>query len=127
MPSNDRAFVLEVSAFTNELLPARFLEFQKMLARELIRRVVPRTRVKTGRARGGWRIGIGSVPVESERTLDKNGGPTINAGIAKLAELVPNQTIYVANPVPYAIFLEDLDGMLALSVQEVETIFKVVK
>jgi len=126
MPSNDKAFVAEVEAFGTKVLPVRFLEFQKMLAREVFSRVVPRTRVDTGRARGGWQIGIGSVPTTETGVLDKSGGQTINAGLAKLAELKPNQNIIIANPVPYVIFLEGMDGMLALSIQEVDLMFKLV-
>ena len=68
--------------------------------------VVLSTPVDTGRARGGWTVGINS-PVRSGKTLDPGGAATIARGKSTASRVKSGQKIYIANNVEYIGFLND--------------------
>tara|TARA_R110002096_G_C14661938_1_gene728454 strand:- start:50218 stop:50616 length:399 start_codon:yes stop_codon:yes gene_type:complete len=129
MPTNFRQFEREVANFGSTLLPEQFVLFQKKIALEVLVRVVKRTPVDTGRARGNWQVGVGTIP-SGNSSADSTGGSTISAGLGNLATLGRNQTVFIANNLEYISFLEGgsstqaARGMLAVSLQEVEMQFK---
>jgi len=73
----------------------------KKIALEVLRGVVMLTPVDTGRARGNWQTEIGVIP-EGERQSQN----PVQDGTAILATLQPFQTVYLANNVPYILYLE---------------------
>lgn len=133
MPTNQRQFAIEMDAFGKLLLPAEFRIFQKRLAIELLSRVVKKTPVDTGRARGNWQLGIDVVPLEVLEDVDKSGGSTITKGLSALKDLRgPGfQTIFLSNNLAYIEALEEghsqnqaPQGMLAVSIAELSESFK---
>lgn len=86
-------------------------------------RVTKKTRVDTGRARGNWFVNIGEAGTEITDDEDKNGDPTIARGDKVLGTYkrftgFPNIAIY--NNQPYINILEDLDGMVSVTVAELQ-------
>ena len=121
-----RQFTKSVDDFGRVHLPEQFVVFQKKIALEVFVRVVRRTPVDTGRARGGWQISIDNIP--SEET-GSTSAPGENEALSALAGLGQNQTVFISNNVPYILFLEEgsstqaPNGMLALALQDVEMAF----
>ncbi len=142
--TNIAAFEREVRKFS-ETLPAKFfVPFQKKIALEVLSRVVRRTPVDTGRARGNWNTAIGQVD-NTVREVQSAGGSeaiaapgsegeagrdAIDRGLAKLAELRPFQTVWISNNVSYIEFLDKgssqqaPEGILAGALAEVRGIFR---
>ena len=81
--------------------------FQKKIAMEALRRVVMKTPVDTGRARGNWQVDINNVPGGVLETTDKSGGGTTASGVAAMATLPPFGTVWIANNLPYIKALEN--------------------
>ena len=114
--------------------PKQSLILQKKLAFELLRRVVLKTPVDTGRASGNWQLSIGS-PINVEIGKVVNGqwvGPDPNqVGLTVLGRLTkPFLVIWLANNVPYIGALEGghskiqaPEGFLDISLKELEYIF----
>ncbi len=63
--------------------------------------VVTETPVITGRARGGWQVGIDKPILEDNERLDPSGADTISANEAKIRTRQPGQDIYISNNVVY--------------------------
>lgn len=115
----------------------------RALALEGISRIVLRTPVRTGRARGNWHLSKGS-PVRSVddpssySEPEGEGGaslPPVSAGAGqeavergrtKLAAFRIGDTLYITNALPYIDALEDghsqqaPNGMIALTVDDLE-------
>jgi hypothetical protein len=93
-----------------------------------IRGFVFLTRVKTGRARGGWQLGIGSEPTASELPLDKNGGSTVDRAAGRLragATAQPFAPVFITNNVVYILILNDKlgDKMIERTLAQVAVAF----
>jgi len=107
----------------------RLVVFQKKIAMEALRRVVMKTPVDTGRARGNWQVDINNVPSGALETTDKSGEGTIAGGVAALATLPPFGTIWIANNLPYIKALEDghssqaPTGMVSVTLAELGGMF----
>jgi len=131
MSNEDRArsFTLEVERFLDGELPAIALQVSQKIALDGLTRVVNRTPVDTGRARGGWQVGLGAEPEDETGREDKDGNPTIADGSDVIDRAEPFQSIAIANNVEYIEFLEDgtsqqaPEGMVAVTLAELETIF----
>jgi hypothetical protein len=79
----------------------------RMLALEALSRIVLRTPVDTGRARGNWLVGVGD-PVRGydPEGFDPAGTDTIQTGQAILNAAAPGEVLYITNSVPYIVPLE---------------------
>ena len=107
-------------------LPATsLLAFHKKLAFDLFRKIILKTPVDTGRARGNWQMNVGT-PLKNEKdTADRNGSGTVQNGFANLLSLSPFQTIFITNNVQYIGSLENgrsrqaPKGMVKVSIAEV--------
>lgn len=104
------------------------LQFQKRLALEGLRRVVQRTPVDTGRARGGWQVAAIANDAAGGDP-DPSGSSTVSAGLSIIdAITIPFGTIVIFNNVEYIVFLEEgssqqaPQGMVALTIAELEQI-----
>jgi len=128
--SNLRQFQLEVDAKTKHMTRTELVLTQKKLVFEALTRIVNRTPVDTGYARGNWQVTIGSLPAGEKDISDKEGGPTIASGQAALGQLPPFQVVYIGNNVIYIWPLEEgssdqaPEGMVAITVEELRTMFK---
>ncbi len=69
--------------------------------------VVLATPVDTGRARGGWQVGIGFSPRGLNTPLDQSGSGTVSANRLTIGRRRPGQDIHIANNVDYIGFLND--------------------
>lgn len=66
----------------------------------ILQTVVLATPVDTGRARGGWLVGLGGPP-SSQDLKDADGASTIANGRSKIAQRKADQTIFLSNSVEY--------------------------
>ena len=113
-------------------LPQELVEpFVQKLGTEALSRIVMKTPVDTGRARGNWQVTIGT-PAQGwdETEVDKNGGATINKGTSTInQDLPPFPQIWITNNVPYIERLEAGHGgrpagvMVANTINELGTMF----
>lgn len=121
--------------------PEKLVTIQKRIALDLLSRVVLKTPVDTGRARGNWHLTIGEPATEvRERgpgVRKESGAPLGDPGVADtmvsrgeraLASLPPYQIVWLSNAVEYIGYLEEgrpgpgspqaANGMLAVSLEE---------
>jgi hypothetical protein len=131
-----------------KLLPQQVKLLQQKIALELLRRIVMKTPVDTGRARGNWQLTLkeraeGEVGEDildataagtGEQAQDANAvraAGTVIEGAAKvLRGLKPFSICYITNNVPYIVYLEEgsskqaPQGMVALSLHEMLSMFQ---
>ena len=105
------------------------LRFQKRIALEAIKRVVARTPVDTGRARGGWQMVRGQGNEADIGSVDTIGSATVGSALSILNRItIPFGLITVFNNVEYITFLEEGSsqqaplGMVAITLIELEAI-----
>jgi hypothetical protein len=126
--SNLKEFNREVEDFVKTLPQKHIVPFQKKLVLEALKRVVLKTPVDTGRARGNWQVTIGS-PAEGQLEGTGSSDAVIARGLAVLANLQPYQIVWISNNVDYIEFLEHgsskqaPEGMLALTIEELRVMF----
>ncbi len=123
---NANTFALNISKFAKEIPEELIVDNLKSIVIDLMERIVPRTPIKTGRARHNWRVAIGKIPSTELLIPDPVG----------VAKVVVNQikstttAVYIVNNVPYIGFLEDGHskqaplGMVAISFEEVANKYK---
>ena len=118
-------FVREVDIFSSKLVPAEVRRFTANTALAVLNGVVMTTRVKTGRARGNWQLGIGSNPSGETGRTDKEGAATLLDGAAKLKTLLPFVPVFITNNVPYILILNDKlgDKMIERTLAQVRVAF----
>ncbi len=128
MSSNLVEFNRELAQFAKSV-PEMATVMQKKIVLEALRRLVMRTPVDTGRARGNWQVTI-DQPAESQLDVtDPDGDPTIHKGMAVLAGLPDATVVWISNNVDYIEFLEQggsqksPEGMLAVTVAELREMF----
>ncbi len=125
--------------FGERTVPDLLVQAQRKIALTGLSKLVLRTPVRTGRARGGWqceildRAGVAralrNIAAKHER-LDKNGAATITAGAAIIEKSPPFCCITIVNNVGYILELERghsgqaPNGMLALTFDELREAFK---
>lgn len=129
--ANLKEFNVDLSRF-KDLVPEEHIKLQKRIALDLLRRIVFRTPVDTGRARGNWQIRRTVTSAQFKKT-DIAGGATVAAGVSSLSAITkPFGVIHVFNNVNYIRFLEGGSsaqtnnlpgGIVAISVAEVESQF----
>ena len=102
----------------------------RLAALELERDMVIRTPVDTGRAKGAWHCGVGSIDTSDSGRLDNtpkgqaDEGGALAAAEAKLKTWKPGQVIWVSLSLPYAKRMENgwsqqaPSGMVRLSVHQ---------
>lgn len=123
-------FNKEIDAFTRDLVPAEVVKLQKKLVLEALQRIVKKTPVDTGRARGNWQTTIGESAETAIEVLDPDGGETIAKGLAAIGQLPPYSIVWISNNVNYIEFLEGGSskqapaGMVALTVEELRAMFE---
>ena len=128
---NDLAqFNKEVTDFGKNVMPNELVKMQKKIVLEALKRLMEKTPVDTGRARGNWQVGIGSAVEGSIQENWPSDAEAISAGISVLVALPPYSTVWISNNLDYIEILEDggsqqaPQGMLALTVAELKQMFK---
>lgn len=105
-------------------------EISKKIMIDLDQKVVLKTPVDTGRARGNWIPSTGAPILEASITEDKSGNLSISASIQVHAASGKFAPMFLTNNLPYIEALENgssnqaPSGMAKLSVQEVARQFK---
>ena len=107
-----------------------FEKFYRQVCLEVLTRVVFRTAVDTGRARGNWQLEI-NAPASG--ILDVEGAEgamadlAISAAITKLGQISPFSIVHITNNVEYIYYLEydrrspqHPEGMLEITLTEME-------
>ena len=133
MTTNNLAqFNSEITQFARSI-PGKVTLLQKKIVLEALRRLVQKTPVDTGRARGNWQVTIGEPAEGKFDQTDKKGDATIAKGLAALAGLPDMQVIWISNNIDYIEELEHghsgqaPDGMWAVTIAELRNMFKVVQ
>ena len=105
-------------------------ELVQKVGLELLRRVVLKSPVDTGRFRGNHQVTIGTPAAGSLDSVDLGGGQTISKGAAVLAKVPNYPTVWIANNLSYAMDLEfgrskqAPEGVYRVSVAELGALFK---
>jgi hypothetical protein len=122
--TNAKEFKLELQTASKKILGEDFSKFIRLLTLEVLRRVVLKTPVRTGRARGGWDVCIGA-----ESDGETFSSDPVSNGLAKLPPLMSmNEVIYVLNNVVYILALENGHskqapvGMVAVTLAELNSL-----
>lgn len=80
-----------------------------------------------GRFRGNWQLGVGTIPAGETGRIDKGGGATQSAIVAKIPEDASGKVYYLCNNTPYSLRIEDgwsrqaPNGVVGLTVTEFGT------
>ncbi|RQO83488.1 HK97 gp10 family phage protein [Acidovorax sp. FJL06] len=92
-------------------------------ALELQSGMIERSPVDTGRFKGNWQCGIGSLNAATNSAADSSGQGALGRTATTLQGWTPGQTIVLSNSLPYAKRLENgwsqqaPSGMVRLTVQ----------
>jgi hypothetical protein len=124
MPLSAKKFNAELEGL-KKLPVDQMIKFQKVIALEALRRIVLKTPVDTGRARGNWQTTINRLPPsEPIEPVDP-----ITAGLPEISKLTDLGVIFIANNLPYIERLESgyskqaPNGMVALTLEELRVAF----
>lgn len=129
-----RNFELEIEKYLTEDVPQEANLLARAVGAEALRRLVYRTPVKTGRARGAWFVSVDDRNYD-QALADAAGNPTrsdaqaMNEGIGVINGSKPFQSIILQNNVEYIEALEDgsstqaPSGMLAVTAAELQAVF----
>lgn len=116
-------FAQQIKKF-NTLTEEKASRVLRRSALDVLRRVIIRSPVDTGRFRGNWVVGLSQPGVAESGALDKVGGVTINNGMNKLQGAKFGMNVFITNNLPYALRLENgwsqqaPSGMVAVTVVE---------
>jgi len=132
MPSNINDFDKDLRIFATVQVPSDHTEVVKKVALQVLKGVVNKTPVDTGRARSNWMTEVNAIP---ENTVELTGNlsraqaaaESINRGVEAVAGLKPFSNVSIANNLPYIGVLEyggskqAPDGMLRVTLAEIES------
>ncbi len=123
-------FNAAVKDWAQKYVPGVLRDAQRTLCHNGLKGLVMKTPVRTGRARGGWQVGINQRSAGQVERLDKDGTTTIEAGQAEIEKVQAFEVCYITNNVHYILKLEDggsqqaANGMLSVTVEELVASFK---
>lgn len=110
MPSNLTEFNAALDKVAKELPQEQIQILQRAIAIEALSRVVLKTPVDFGTARGAWYLTIGEAPEgvanPNETTVSRSAQQVIDRGMANLAQLEPFGIVYIGNIAPHIEVLE---------------------
>jgi hypothetical protein len=98
---------------------------QKKIVLDLLRKVIRRTPVDTGRARGNWQVSIDFPATGELEVLHENAHTIFARGNAAIKKLPPYKIVWLTNNVSYIVALENghskrsPEGMLRVSLAEI--------
>ena len=103
---------------------------QRKVGLDALRRLIEKTPVDTGRAKGNWQVGINQRPQGALEAEDKSGSATFAKGAAAIATSHPFCEIHLTNNVQYILALENghsqqaARGMLSVTLEELMEVFR---
>jgi len=127
---NINKFNDEILEFAKTVVPNKFAVFIRKIALELLSRVVLKTPVDTGRARGNWQLTVNWKPDADVPFEDEEGNETINRGNMEIKKVRFGDTVFLTNNVSYVLYLEEGTDrmapakMLAGAIEEVRVAFE---
>jgi len=92
-----------------ERIHGDFKKFHKMVCLEVLKRIVFRTPVDTGRARGNWQTEIGKSATTSllvEGNEFDMADFAMSGAIQKLGDIPPFSIVHITNNIEYIYYLE---------------------
>lgn len=122
-------FAMQLDAEFEREVEQKLVQVTRKIGTEALSRVVLKTPVDTGRARGNWSVSVGVEDMSITDNTDPGGQATIAAGVGAIGAVQQPQVVYVQNNVPYIERLENghsqqaPGGMVALTVAELEAMF----
>lgn len=99
------SFTLDVQRFVDRANGNLDLVVRK-IALDLFSRVIIKTPVLTGRAKGSWLVSVNSIPQGDPGTLDKSGNVSIQRVNAAVAGMKAGQVITLCSNLSYSNRLE---------------------
>lgn len=108
MPTNVAKFNVALESAAKKIR-GDLEKFYRMVCIEVLKRIVLRTPVDTGRARGNWQAELGRA---ASGVLDVTGSKgemtsfSIDKGIQKLSDIPPYSLVHLTNNVEYLYYLE---------------------
>lgn len=105
-------------------------KLMRALVLETTSRLVTKTPVDTGRARGNWQVGTKVAAPGGTGDTDKSGTGSIAKAASILQSLNVGETVYITNGLPYIKALEDghstqaPQGMVKTTVAELKAFSK---
>lgn len=100
------SFSIALKTIGKSVPPKLMSQVQRKLLLGALKRIVKRTPVDTGRARGNWQVSQG-VPAASVVDITSKNGVTANAiGDSVIAGLAPFSLAFITNNLPYIRVLE---------------------
>jgi Tfp pilus assembly protein FimT len=124
--SNLSRFSADLDRAFEDKVEGNVIAFQKKIALEALRRLIFRTPVLSGRARGNWQVSLGVRDDGVLEVTDPSGQPTIDKGTRPIMDLNKFDIIYIQNNLPYIKRLDDgyskqaPAGIVAVTVAEIE-------
>lgn len=106
MADNLAEFERQIEKATEDLTETQLVAFHQKIALEALGRIVDKTPVDSGRARGNWQLTIGAASRRILDVEDAGGGNTKVAGATQIAALQPFQVVWISNNLPYILVLE---------------------
>tara|TARA_Y100001937_G_C6968192_1_gene262006 strand:- start:59 stop:463 length:405 start_codon:yes stop_codon:yes gene_type:complete len=129
-PADLARFQSNITKFSSEMIPLEVDLFMRKVSLDILKGVVMKTPVDTGRMRGNWDVGVDAEPTGFDETKsDKQGDQTIQQNVSNLG--TPGslgkhgKTVFIVNNVPYAARIEDghskrkPDGVLGPTLREI--------
>lgn len=101
-------FNLELEAASKKI-HGDFKQFYKAVCLEVLKRIVFRTPVDTGRARGNWQVEIGAAAagiLEVQGSEGEMADFSMRQGIQKLSDIPAFSIVHITNNVEYLYYLE---------------------
>lgn len=122
-----KEFFFNLKEFTDKQLPEEQVVFTKKVSQRVLRSLIHKSPVKTGRFRGAWVVGIGTRDLSEPITVDPIGRVTFARGVRVIIELGEKQTLHISNNLDYAASLESGHskqaplGMVEVTLAEVQS------
>lgn len=106
MGTNVERFTLDVNEFVDTTAPEAVALATRKLTLQGLTKVVFRTPVLTGRARGNWQVTLDAPASGEIGIIDSNGAATVERGLGVIATIGAFARAFITNNVPYILVLE---------------------
>lgn len=108
MPTNLQKFNTSLESASKKI-KGDLEKFYKQVCLEVLKRIVLRTPVDSGRARGNWQLEIGRSAVgvlDVVGSAGEMGDDAIGRGVTKLSDIPPFSLVHITNNLSYIYYLE---------------------